>query len=202
PFPPADAYEGFPMTEDGIGLARSFGAALGGDDAAAFGTQSGFFASVDGAPAEGYRAPRAPGTVSLLPSRTAPVALITGEYGAAVLRPALAAAGFDHVRLVVVDNRFFGGNIAVTGLITGADVGRVLAGEPEGHRYLLPDVCLTNGVFLDGVAPGQLPRPVEVVPSDGASLRRILTPPTPDRLFTRPPSVGVDRTNAHGVGAR
>ena len=30
------------------------------------------------------------------------------------------------------------------------DVARVLAAQPEGHRYLLPDVCLTGGVFLDG----------------------------------------------------
>ena len=28
-----------------------------------------------------------------------------------------------------------------------------LAAEPEGHRYLLPDVCLSNGRFLDGTAP-------------------------------------------------
>ena len=34
--------------------------------------------------------------------------------------------------------------------------------EPEGHRYLLPDVCLSNGRFLDGTAPEDLPRPVEV----------------------------------------
>jgi hypothetical protein len=50
----------------------------------------------------------------------------------------------------------------------------VLAGQPAGHRYLLPDVCLSGDRFLDGSVVGDLPLPVEVVPTDGASLRRAL----------------------------
>jgi hypothetical protein len=103
-----------------------------------------------------------------------PVAVLTGEYGAQVLGPALEQAGFAGVRVVAVRNEFFGGNIAVTGLLTGPDLARTLAEQPEGHRYLLPDVCLTNGVFLDGSSPAELPRPVEIVGTDGASLRRAL----------------------------
>ena len=56
----------------------------------------------------------------------------------------------------------------------GEDVARVLADEPEGHRYLLPDVCLSGGLFLDGTSPGDLPRPVEIVATDGAALRAAL----------------------------
>jgi len=74
------------------------------------------------------------------------------------------------VRLVVVPNRFFGGTTAVTGLITGADVSEALRQEPAGHRYLLPDVCLSDDRFLDGATVDELPRPVEVVPADGRSL--------------------------------
>jgi putative radical SAM enzyme (TIGR03279 family) len=59
PFPTADAYEGYPQHENGIGMVRAFGEALGGDAAAAQGVRPGFFAWVDGAPPEGYRAPRA-----------------------------------------------------------------------------------------------------------------------------------------------
>jgi NifB/MoaA-like Fe-S oxidoreductase len=177
PFPEADSYEGFPMTEDGIGLARSFSLALEGDDDAARGRRSGFFQSVDGAPAEGYRSVRvrSAGPACSGGDDGVPVAVLTGEYGAQVLGPALAAAGFAGVRVVAVRNDFFGGNIAVTGLLTGPDLARTLAEQPEGHRYLLPDVCLTNGVFLDGSSPDELPRPVEVVGTDGASLRRALT---------------------------
>jgi putative radical SAM enzyme (TIGR03279 family) len=173
PFPPAAHYEGFPMHEDGIGMARTFEAEFTGRSPTTTGPRAGFFAWVDGAPAEGYRAPRtAPGTVALRPRRGAPVGVLTGEYGAQVLGPLLD--GRDGVRVVPVANEYFGGTTAVTGLLVGSDLARVLAGEPEGHRYLLPDVCLSGGRFLDGTAPGDLPRPVEVVATDGAALRRAL----------------------------
>ena len=102
-----------------------------------------------------------------------PAVLITGEYGARVLAPLLPelseAAGVP-VRTLPVPNRLFGGNIAVTGLIAGADAAAVLAGEAAGPRYLLPDVTLSRGVFLDGSSPADLPQPVEVVATDGRAL--------------------------------
>lgn len=57
PFPSPDAYEGFGMHEDGIGMARAFEAELVGATDEAIGVQPGFFSWVDGAPATGYRAP-------------------------------------------------------------------------------------------------------------------------------------------------
>jgi putative radical SAM enzyme (TIGR03279 family) len=180
PFPAADDYEGFVQHENGIGMARQFALdverALDGDAATGTGPKSGFFAWVDGAPAEGYRAERAAATVTLAAPtvrRPRPIGILTGEYGAQVLTPllpALASAARVPVRLVPVPNAFFGGNIAVTGLMTGVDVGKALAGEPEEHRYLLPDVVLSRDQFLDGSTIDELPRPVEVVPTDGASL--------------------------------
>jgi putative radical SAM enzyme (TIGR03279 family) len=181
PFPAADAYEGFPQHENGVGMARAFSMELAGEvqAEAGIGVQPGFFAWVDGAPAEGYRAPRAPGgpgapevSVALGPRRDAPVGVLTGEYGASVLQPLLADR--PGVRVLPVPNRFFGGNIGVTGLLVGDDIAPVLAAEPDGHRYLLPDVCLSGGMFLDGSRPEDLPRPVEIVRSDGVSLRRAL----------------------------
>jgi putative radical SAM enzyme (TIGR03279 family) len=175
PFPPAESYEGFPMHEDGVGMARTFEAEFTGRSATTTGPRAGFFAWVDGAPAEGYRAARtAPGTIRLTARRGAPVGVLTGAYGARVLAPLVAALGREDVRVLPVDNEFFGGTTGVTGLLVGADLARVLAGQPEGHRYLLPDVCLSGGRFLDGTAPEDLPRPVEVVPTDGAALRSAL----------------------------
>ncbi len=58
PFPEAGTYEGYPQHENGIGMARAFEAAFAGDHGAAIGVRAGFFASVDGAPPSGYRAPR------------------------------------------------------------------------------------------------------------------------------------------------
>ena len=175
PFPEPETYEGFAMHEDGIGMARTFEAEFLGLTAGATGPRAGFFSWVDGAPAEGYRAPRAaPGQVTIQPRRSAPVGILTGRYGAQVLEPLVASLERTDVRIVPVANEFFGGNIGVTGLLVGADLARTLAAEPEGHRYLLPDVCLSNGAFLDGTTPADLPRPVEVVATDGGALRRAL----------------------------
>ncbi len=178
PFPPSEAYEGFGMHEDGIGMARTFEAELTGTADEPTGVTAGFFPAVDGAPATGYRAPRTAGgtdvAVALGARRDAPVAILTGPLGAEVLGPLVAALGAADVRVVAVANRFFGGNIGGTGLMVGEDLARVLAAEPEGHRYLLPDVCLSGGRFLDGLAPADLPRPVEVVPTDGIALRKAL----------------------------
>ena len=174
PFPPAETYGDFPMHEDGIGMARTFELEFTGQTEEVIGPQSGFFAAVDGAPAEYYRAPRAPGTVTLRPSRKAPVGVLTSTAGSAILTPLVDSLGRKDVRLITVTNDFFGGNTCVTGLMVGSDLQRVLAAEPEGHRYLLPDVCLSEGRFLDGLTPADLPRPVEIVPTNGIALRRAL----------------------------
>jgi hypothetical protein len=182
PFPAADHYDGFPQHENGIGMARAFEASFLGNATAAHGVRPGFFAWVEGAPAAGYRAPRseggpAGGRQGGAGGRAAgragsPVAVVTGTYGARVLGPLLAEQ--EGVRLLQVRNDFFGGNIGVAGLLTGEDVARALSGEPEGHRYLLPDACLSEGRFLDGATLADLPRQVEVVASDGRSLRTAL----------------------------
>ena len=180
PFPDAAHYDGFPQHENGIGMARAFEAAFAGDESTAFGVRAGFFAAVDGAPPAGYRAVRHRGNdTSGVGHDDRPVTIVTGEFGAAVLRPLLdrynaARTSGAAVRLLPVRNDYFGGTIAVTGLLTGADVARTLAAEPEGHRYLLPDVCLSEDRFLDGTTLADLPRTVEVVPTDGASLRGAL----------------------------
>jgi NifB/MoaA-like Fe-S oxidoreductase len=176
PFPPAESYEGFPQHENGVGMARTLELELLGERRTPTGVKSGFFASIEGAPADGYRAPRA---LDASRPQRAPgsqkTVILTGEYGARVLEPVVGKLGRDDVRVLAVENRFFGGNIGVTGLLVGEDIARVLYGEPEGDRYLLPDVCLSRGVFLDGTAPADLPRPVEVIATDGLALRRALS---------------------------
>ena len=185
-FPEASSYEGFAQHENGIGMVRCFEESfekaplkVGESPAkgAALPARSGFFAWVEGAPAEGYRAPRT-SAVSLGPRRRSPtrrpVTILTARYGEAVLAPLLARSGFCEVRILVVENEFFGGNIAVTGLMTGPDIARALREDPVPGRYLLPDVCLSKGRFLDGSSLSELPVEVEVVPSDGASLRKVL----------------------------
>jgi hypothetical protein len=179
------------MHEDGVGMARTFELELFGEKPDATGRQHGFFtwadagegatAAADGSASLGtdyepYRGARATADqlLQIRPSKQAPVGILTGTYGARVLSPLVERLGRPDVRLVTVENRFFGGNTGVTGLMVGEDLARALSEEPEGHRYLLPDVCLSNGRFLDGTSPTDLPRPVEVVPTDGHALRRAL----------------------------
>jgi putative radical SAM enzyme (TIGR03279 family) len=172
--PDAPAYEGFGMHEDGVGMARTFELEFRGLVDVPTGPADGFFAWVEGAPADGYRAPRTDIGVALRPRRDAPVGVLTGTYGARILEPLLDEIGRDDVRVIPVENRYFGGNVAVAGLMVGEDLARVLEAEPAGHRYLLPDVCLSRGRFLDDTSPEDLPRPVEVVPTNGIALREAL----------------------------
>jgi putative radical SAM enzyme (TIGR03279 family) len=179
PFPALDEYDAVAQHENGIGMAATFAdevaRAVAGNEVVGVGPRAGFFASVEGAPAAGYRSPRASGASLAVvdASRDAPVALVTGEYGARVLEPllpALQSVARGPVRLVPIANRFFGGNIAVSGLLTATDISAALADEPAGHRYLVPDVVLSDDRFLDGGRVATLPRPVEIVRTDGASL--------------------------------
>src|SRR4051812_18990147 len=125
PFPEPEAYEGFPMHEDGVGMARTFELEFSGRSNERTGIESGFFAWSDGvegrgsryeaaadydAPAEGYRAVRVSAVedgdgsqpVRLSPRRGAPVAILTGEYGARVLSPLVDALDRSDVRVVPV----------------------------------------------------------------------------------------------------
>ena len=171
--PAAGSFESLDQAENGIGLVAAFlESFVGRSEMDKLGT--GFFQSVDGAPPLGYRAPRA---TPDRPSRIragAHVALITGEYASPILRSLLDEHGFADVAIIAVKNRFFGGNIKVAGLMTGADLQRALAGVPESTLCLLPDVCLSEGRFIDGLGPSDLPHPVHVVRTTGQDLRATL----------------------------
>ena len=174
-FPSTSHYDDFDMYEDGVGIVRTFEREFNGEVEEPTNTAAGFFAWVDGAPPEGYRSIRNPeGTVAFLSKKNAPVGILTGEYGARTLQPLIASLQNGNVRIVSVENRFFGGNVSVAGLLVGEDIARTLDKEPRGHRYLLPDVCLSQGKFLDGKTPADLPREVEVIATDGIALRKAI----------------------------
>jgi len=192
-FPEAERYEGFPMHEDGIGMARTLEMEFSGSVSEPMGTRSGFFAWVDGAPADGYRAPRVDSPAELVSAGVAggsptsvavslrsrervdaPIGILTGTLGAGVIGPLVESLQLSDVRILPVPNNYFGGNVGVSGLMVGEDVSDVLRAEPEEHRYLLPDVCLSRGTFLDGMTINDLPRSVEVIATDGTALRAAL----------------------------
>jgi putative radical SAM enzyme (TIGR03279 family) len=149
PLPPAEAYEGFAIAEDGVGLVRRF------EDG---------FARKPVRPAAG-RARRA--------------TVVTGELYAP--RLARLLADVPEARVTAVANTFFGGTVAVAGLLTGQDIQRHLAGLDDlGEVVLVPAVALRDGdgVFLDDLTPADLAAslgvPVVAVEPEPGALRRAL----------------------------
>ncbi len=172
--PPATKFESLDQAENGIGLVAAFMESfVERTTMAKLGT--GFFQSVDGAPAIGYRAPRGGNE---RPSRGDgdgdDVMVVTGEYAAPLLRTLFDDHGFASVKVKAVKNSYFGGNIKVAGLLTGQDLQRALVDVPDSTVLLLPDVCLSEGRFLDGLTLDDLGHRVTTVPTTGQDLRHTL----------------------------
>jgi putative radical SAM enzyme (TIGR03279 family) len=151
PLPPARAYEGFAVAEDGIGLVRRF------EDA---------FARAIARPPAPLGRPRR-------------VTVITGQMFAPRMRGLLDHLRVDGltVSLAPIANDFFGRGIGVAGLLTGRDIQIQLAQAAcgtggLGDEVLLPAVTLRDGagVFLDDLTPADL----------AASLEVAVTPVEPD----------------------
>jgi len=137
PLPPADAYEGFAIAEDGIGLVRRF--------------EDGLVQAL-----ARRRSSRAGRTVTI----------VSGALYAPRLARLLAGAPLAaHARVVAVPNELFGGSVAVAGLLTGQDIQRHLATLGDlGEAVLVPAVALRDGegVFLDDLTPDDLARALGV----------------------------------------
>ena len=153
PLPEADAYEGFLIAEDGIGLVRRF--------------EDGF-----------VRAAR-----RVRPRVSARVTVVSGSLYAPRLAGLLGALPGRRAPVVAVPNRHFGGSVSVTGLLTGGDIQRHLAGLADlGEAVLVPAVAVRDGdgVFLDDLTPAQLARdlgvPVRVIEPEPRALLRALYP--------------------------
>ncbi|MGB2756574.1 MAG: DUF512 domain-containing protein [Acidimicrobiia bacterium] len=178
-FPDLAEYEGAPQYENGIGMAATLLAELDELEAIAIAPvehRGGFFQSVDGAPHFQYRP--APTHADHRASNGAlPIRILTGEYGAAVLNrrvEVLQQRAHVPVEIVAVANAYFGGTTAVTGLLTGKDVMLAMSGSDEPSRWIMPDVVLTNGKFLDDMQVSDLPAHVEVIPTSGTALLEAL----------------------------
>jgi putative radical SAM enzyme (TIGR03279 family) len=168
--PGTESFESLDEAENGVGLVAAFKESFTERTSMAK-LGSGFFQSVDGAPALGYRAPR---TFEHPEHEGEDVTVLTGEYAAPILRSLFDEHGFFDVKVRAVENRYFGGNIKVAGLMTGADLRSALEDIPDTTVCLLPDVCLSEGRFLDGLTLDDLPRPVVTVPTTGHDLRTTL----------------------------
>jgi putative radical SAM enzyme (TIGR03279 family) len=168
--PGTESFESLDEAENGVGLVAAFGESFAEGTAMAK-LGSGFFQSVDGAPAMGYRAPRTFEERSYVGEN---VTVMTGEYAAPLLRALFDEHGFGDIDVKAVKNRYFGGNIKVAGLMTGQDLQVALDEVDESNVCLVPDVCLSEGRFLDGLSLDDLSRPVMAVATTGRDLRATL----------------------------
>ena len=168
--PPATKFESLDQAENGIGLVAAFMESFKGSRPMdKLGT--GFFQSVDGAPAWGYRADRG-GDDTIVSGDE--IMIISGEYATPLLRSLLDDHGYHDVSILTVVNNYFGGNIKVAGLMTGADISHALQTVGDSVTLLLPDVCLSEGRFLDGMTLEELPRRVTTLRTTGQDLRTTL----------------------------
>lgn len=137
PLPPAEAYEGFAIAEDGIGLVRRF--------------EDGLAQAL--ARRRSSRAGRS-------------VTIVSGAlYGPRLARLLADVPLAASARVAAVPNELFGGSVAVTGLLSGQDIQRHLATLGDlGEAVLVPAVALRDGegVFLDDLTPDDLARALGV----------------------------------------
>jgi NifB/MoaA-like Fe-S oxidoreductase len=105
------------------------------------------------------------------------VTLVSGTLYAPRLAGLVASMPGARARVAAVPNRFFGGSVSVTGLLTGQDIARHLATLPAlGEAVVVPAVALRDrdGVFLDDMRPSDLEAalgvPVRVVEPEPAAL--------------------------------
>jgi len=135
--PSLGEYEGAPQLENGVGMVASFRS-----QAAEVLAQAG-------------------------PLRLQPLSVITGMAAAGEVRSfckSLAATTEVPIEVIAVPNRFFGGAVNVTGLLTGRDIITACSGIPLGGIVLLPDVLLREGteMLLDDLTLADLERELDV----------------------------------------
>ena len=131
--PPANHYDGFPQTENGVGLVRSF---------------------LEEFKRQSRRFPE-----RLSPKRR--LLMATGILAAGFIREEVLSrlrrvSGLD-VELVAVPNILFGESVTVAGLLSGKCLYSALKGRDCGDMVLLPpDILNAGGLLLDDVTIPQL----------------------------------------------
>jgi putative radical SAM enzyme (TIGR03279 family) len=159
PFPPAEAYGGFPQWENGVGMVALFN--------------------------RQWERRKRRGGLSRRTGGSGQCVILTGEAAYPVVLPYvewLNRSARTSLRLVPVRNRFFGRSVSVTGLLTGRDVIEAMRSRVlhPGTTVLVPDVMLgrEKDRFLDDVTIREIEEtlsvPVIKFTPDPKGLERVL----------------------------
>ncbi|MDR3643679.1 MAG: DUF512 domain-containing protein, partial [Clostridia bacterium] len=152
------SYEGMPQLENGVGLVAML--------------REGF----DTALAQDAGAPQSPPRVVSVATGTAAFGVIEN----CAMRAQKAIAGLECL-VYAIENRFFGENVNVAGLVTGRDLIEQLRGRRLGSELLIPAAMLRHerDLFLDDVSVSDVERELDTkvtpVENDGAQLLRAMT---------------------------
>ena len=158
PLPEEDYYGDYEQIENGVGMLRSL--------MADFATEMDYLEDYLG---DGYE--------KRLPRH---VSVATGKAAAPTLR--LLASTLEKrvngltASVYEIENRFFGSEITVAGLLTGRDMAEQLQGKPLGDELLIPATTLRaeGDLFLCGMTPAELSDalgvPVTPTKGEGAPL--------------------------------
>lgn len=131
-FPDAEYYDDYCQIENGIGLARIFL-----DE----------FTQLEKS---------LPGQV-----KKREIFIITGVSAMKVLEPVVQRLNLIKgltVHLVPVENHYFGGNVSVTGLLTGKDILQVMENKYQGQEVIIPEIIFKQGdnILLDNISLEEL----------------------------------------------
>lgn len=151
PIPNEEFYDGYPQIENGVGLMRS----LQNELTEALACEEG-------------------------DNQSRVVGIITGVLAAEYMNALLSEVkekfiGLEYT-IYPIENRFFGTNITVSGLVTGTDIINQLKNETLPPRLLIPTSMLRSeqDLFLDSISLEQvakeLRRPIATSMNDGADL--------------------------------
>jgi putative radical SAM enzyme (TIGR03279 family) len=151
--PPASAYEGFPQIENGVGMVRRFER----DHAHA----RRLLPAIPGREARTGRGRRTDGDAANAKPR---VLVTTGTRFSPLLEAFLARrlratgeASCAEVRVIAVENAFFGPGVTTAGLLTGGDILAALMREQPFDLALLPPETLNaDGRLLDDLTPDEI----------------------------------------------
>lgn len=127
PLPPMERYDAFDQMENGVGMLRDL--------------LSDF---------HNRQAGRLPLALAQPTKVTLVTATLAGGFLQENILPRLAQVKNFNAELVMVENKFYGKSITVTGLLTGQDIYGALAQRDLGAAVFLPKSCLNdNKIFLD-----------------------------------------------------
>lgn len=137
--PPYEYYEDFPQLENGVGMWRQF---------------------CDSFDAELAK-------TKFMPIKRK-VDAVTGEMAYPLIKNAADKICEKHrnmsIRVHKIKNDFFGGNVTVTGLVTGGDIIKQIKGKTISKRVVIPESMLRDedDTFLDDVTLKQLEKELNV----------------------------------------